>query len=254
MDFPDEERVVYERNPLVEVVCQLRFPRALEIDQSIPAAFQRGVSENFPLTETRETAKFSVGVGAENKPPTHQTIYDFTTKDRDYTLSLCSDFIALKTSNYSCWGDFFALLEIGMQSLRSNYTIHFYSRLGVRYINLIDRDDLGLGNSSWESLIRPSALGLLGDPDVPHGSIAEQGAITVIKLKRGQVAIRNGINFDGETDNKRIVIDSDFFCEEQIERDEDACKLLAEYNHCARNAFRWFIRPPLHEALGPKEN
>lgn len=251
MNFPDVDRVIYERNPLAEVVCQLRFPRSFEIDKSVPADFQKGVSEKFPLIEARETTTFSVGVAADDAAPVRRTIYDFATKDRDYTLSLCSNFIALRAANYRCWEEFYSLLEIGTKTLRSTYAIPFYSRLGIRYVNLINREELGLADTPWVELIRPSALGLLGDHDVPHGSIAEQGAMTVIKLETGRVAIRNGINFDDRTGNKNFVIDSDFFCEDQIEGDEDACKLLSRYNGYARNAFRWFIEEPLHGALGP---
>jgi hypothetical protein len=40
MEFPEAERVIYSRNPLAEVACQLRFPRILALDERIPADFQ----------------------------------------------------------------------------------------------------------------------------------------------------------------------------------------------------------------------
>ena len=36
--FPDTPRVVYNKNPLFEVLCQLRFPHILRIETEIPAA------------------------------------------------------------------------------------------------------------------------------------------------------------------------------------------------------------------------
>jgi len=41
MKFPEVERVIYQKNPLVEVVCQCMFPRILAIDEGIPATFQQ---------------------------------------------------------------------------------------------------------------------------------------------------------------------------------------------------------------------
>lgn len=43
MLFPPTQRVIYHKNPLVEVVCQLRFPTILKIDAEIPVAFQEAV-------------------------------------------------------------------------------------------------------------------------------------------------------------------------------------------------------------------
>ena len=32
MELPESERVIYEHNPLIEVVCQLRYPPILKIN------------------------------------------------------------------------------------------------------------------------------------------------------------------------------------------------------------------------------
>ena len=48
MPFPEVERVIYARNPLDQVVCQLRFPPILKIDAEIPAGFQDRVREDYP--------------------------------------------------------------------------------------------------------------------------------------------------------------------------------------------------------------
>ena len=43
MPFKDTERVIYNKNPLIEVVCQLRFPRILTISETQPTSFQEKV-------------------------------------------------------------------------------------------------------------------------------------------------------------------------------------------------------------------
>ena len=48
MLFPPTQRVIYHENPLVEVVCQFRFPTILKIDAEIPVAFQEAVRSTFP--------------------------------------------------------------------------------------------------------------------------------------------------------------------------------------------------------------
>jgi len=49
MPFPDSKRAFYGKNPLEEVVCQLRFPPILRIEVETPAVFQDKVRQVFPL-------------------------------------------------------------------------------------------------------------------------------------------------------------------------------------------------------------
>ena len=49
MPFPDYGRVIYQRNPLIEVICQVRFPPVLRIDVEPPAAFQEAIRDEFEV-------------------------------------------------------------------------------------------------------------------------------------------------------------------------------------------------------------
>ena len=43
-----EPRCIYDKNPLAEVICQLRFPEILSIQTDIPAKFQDAIRKDFP--------------------------------------------------------------------------------------------------------------------------------------------------------------------------------------------------------------
>jgi len=47
--IPESPRVIYASNPLVDVICQVRFPRILRIDSELPVAFQEAIRDQFPL-------------------------------------------------------------------------------------------------------------------------------------------------------------------------------------------------------------
>ncbi|WJI52911.1 TIGR04255 family protein [Mesorhizobium sp. C089B] len=49
--FPNSERVIYARSPLVQVICQIRFPKILRIEASPPADFQDQVRDLYPIVE-----------------------------------------------------------------------------------------------------------------------------------------------------------------------------------------------------------
>ena len=48
MLFAPYERYQYARAPLVEVICQLRFPTILSIGAKEPAEFQEAIRKDFP--------------------------------------------------------------------------------------------------------------------------------------------------------------------------------------------------------------
>ena len=54
MLFSDYQRYQYARSPLVEVICQLRFPAILAINTKEPAEFQEAVRRSFPRYAVRQ--------------------------------------------------------------------------------------------------------------------------------------------------------------------------------------------------------
>ncbi|KRS11213.1 hypothetical protein XM53_16610 [Roseovarius atlanticus] len=140
-----------------------------------------------------------------------------------------------------------------MKALLSNYEVVHFKRIGLRYVNIIDRDELGLKDETWSNLLRTRALGLLADQDIPINDVTEQATTTVIKLNEGKVAVRTGLSFVNNEEKPQFIVDSDFFFEEQVEGAEDAIRILGSYNRAAGNVFRWFITDRLHNHLEPTD-
>ncbi len=254
MEFPHRPRAVYGRNPLVEVVCQLRFPRLLLLDREVPSEFQSTIGKEFPIVDSREEVKLSLSEGAiSSTPMSRRQIYDFSTSDKNFTVSLCSDFLAVKTNNYNRWEDFHSVLKRALHALTSSYDILYFTRIGLRYVNIIDKSMIGLGDAKWSDLLRTPALGLLADDDIPLGDVGEQSSTTLIRLNEGKVTVRTGLNFPNPEGPPRFVVDSDFFFEDQVEGVEHAIDILGSYNRAAGNAFRWLITDRLHEHLEPND-
>src|SRR5258708_12324597 len=53
MLFPESERVIYDKNPLQQVICQLRFPPILRINTEVPVAFQERVKQDYPFYQEK---------------------------------------------------------------------------------------------------------------------------------------------------------------------------------------------------------
>jgi uncharacterized protein (TIGR04255 family) len=258
MAFPDSQRVIYEINPLEEVICQLRFPPILRIDSEAPAAFQERVRQNYPLLREKK------GLASLGLPPEIAKMlpaelpfravnggYEFLSEDEANTLSLTRDFLALSTRRYLRWERFSHDLQMPFQTLMEEYAPTFFSRTGLRYRNVIRRSALNLDNADWSALLRPYVAGELASLDVA-GQIDEAASQIVIRLddELGKVRLQHGL-VKAETGEICYIIDSDFFTERKTEI-RDVFRVLDEFNRWAAKLFRWCITDTLHNAMRPQ--
>lgn len=255
MDFPAVERVLYDKNPLAEVVCQFRFPRLLALDEGIPAEFQRLIGSAYPFVETQEVAQLSFGIGVAPAAPITRTSYSFITEDRLYKVNLSSEAITMSTERYVSWGEFFPHIRQGLEALLNAYPVPMFTRVGLRYVDVISRRALGLADVRWSDLVRQSALGLLAEHEVPIDDVLELNAATALKLEpSGKVVVRTGFGTTEQTGDEQVfVVDADFFEEGSIKGLTDAVEICTRFNATAGRAFRWFLSPQLHAALGPRK-
>ena len=93
MLFSDHPRTHYRSAPAHEVICQLRFPTILTINNVEPADFQESIREAFPQYIRREEAAPPkvTGLGGPNprveqQPPV--TNYTFLSADGRWKLNL----------------------------------------------------------------------------------------------------------------------------------------------------------------------
>jgi len=106
MRFPDYERVIYERNPLNEVLCQLRFPSILKVTGELPVDFQEMIRSDYPnlvinrpinLPLPSPTLEITNVLDSLTQMLASETIYSFTSEDSQWQVSLSKDFIGLST-------------------------------------------------------------------------------------------------------------------------------------------------------------
>jgi len=187
MLFSDRPRSVYDHAPAHEVICQLRFPAILSINNTEPADFQEAIREDFPqYAKRQETAPPQItGLGGPNpqvrqQPPV--TNYNFLSANGLWKLNLTQGFIALSTLCYIGWEEFAHLLDKPLASFISLYKPAYFERVGLRYVNVISRQRLGLEGTPWEELIAPAYLGALREPDVREEDVMVCSSELTVKL------------------------------------------------------------------------
>lgn len=187
MLFSNHPRTAYGKAPVHEVICQLRFPVILSINNAEPAAFQEAIRTAFPQYMKRQDAAAPqiTGLGGPNpqirqQPPVAN--YNFISADNLWKLNVTQDFIALSTLHYAGWTEFAHQLDKPLAEFIRIYRPAYFERVGLRYVNLISRKKLGVEGTGWSDLIAPAYAGPLCEPDVREENLLNCGTELHLKL------------------------------------------------------------------------
>ena len=261
MPFPSSPRVLYEKNPLDRVICQLRFPAILKIDAELPAQFQERIREEFPnFTEGSELRIQLPSEIRDRIPPEilGQMVgsstgknYEFSSQEGEWKVNLTRSHIALDCRRYTRWEKFKEKLMIPFAALTNVYSPRFMTRIGLRYIDIIKRSNLGLEGVAWRELLQPYVAGLLSSSDIEDEvkgfenvwDLALPDGISRARIIARLVSAKEG----GEL---CFMLDSDFSVSGQTSI-EEATNKLDFFNVQASRLIQWAITGRLKEAMRP---
>jgi len=259
MPFPEVRRVIYGKNPLNKVVCQLRFPTILKIDAEIPVQFQERMRQDFPhFSETTRWKTIPQEIAAQVPPEvltqalqtTSLKNYEFVSVDGNWIVNLTRTFVAISTKEYDRWEDFKTRLQLPIEALVDAYAPTFLTRIGLRYIDVIRRSSLGLDGVDWSELLEPHVTGILGLADFNREVEGFESTYT-IRLADGSSVVRMVMKLAEEENEQCFVIDSDFFSSQKTPIDA-AMTLLDFLNVRGSRLIQWVVSERLHEAMEPQ--
>lgn len=247
-------RVIYRRNPLAQVICQLRFPAILKIGTPAGvedvARFQDRVRDLYPLVREQKV-QVAPGVSIEllqSMGLIAHAIPEFVSEDGRRKVVLGRDSLALLTLSYERWEGFRDDAAAVIHAFNEAFRPAFYTRVGLRYQNQIVRSRLTVGDAPWSSLVAPHIAGFLasgGDAGRVERSAGEcllrLSDADRVQLRFGTVAMEQEQGF---------VIDNDFYVEEKVGVD-DAARVLERLHQHSGPVFRGCITDTLHHAMEP---
>lgn len=263
MLFPEVKRVIYKKSPLDRVICQLRFPPILRIGAEPPVEFQDRVRKEFPYYSEKNELTMGIPSRVREQIP-HELLgeilrtadtknHEFSSEDGQWKINLTHTFIALSTDRYEVWEDFKHKLDIPLKTLINVYSPAHFSRIGLRYREVIQRSILGLNDVSWTDLLKPQILGFLADSEIGQ-SVQNLESIYEISLPDGESAVRMSTQLTRDRNSGEVcyVIDSDFFNRRKT-LTSDVRGRLDDFNKHASKLFRWCITERLHKSMEPQE-
>ncbi|MFZ5905009.1 MAG: TIGR04255 family protein [Chloroflexota bacterium] len=260
MPFPERKRIIYKKNPLERVICQLRFPPILKIETEIPSAFQDKIRKDFPnfLEKSEMQVELPIGIPGQSTEVPGKIVQsvsknmEFSSEDDSWKINLTRSFIALSALRYLRWESFKEKLSVPLEAFLGVYSPENYSRLGLRYIDIIKRSDLGLDGVGWDELLQPYILGILSTKEV-GARVEGYESKNEIKLEDGTSSVRIVTKLI-ESDSGEIcfLIDSDFFTTQKIAI-HDAIAKLDYFNTRGSRLIQWCITDRLHTAMEPAQ-
>ncbi|MGT2504068.1 TIGR04255 family protein [Bradyrhizobium guangxiense] len=128
-----------------------------------------------------------------------------------------------------------------------------FSRIGLRYRDVISRSRLELRNVPWTELLRPHLLGALAMSGLgPDELIGSRNSFALRLGENVKVQVNHGlVASEGDFD---YLIDSDFFVDHPTKATIDAAAgALESFRPSTNNLFQWCITKRLFDAMGPKD-
>lgn len=175
--------------PLVRVVAQVRFPLVASVDKrDFIAPFQEAIRSAYPVLRPEESRSVVLGPNGVLVGTQTSLMWRFHDTDTAWRVTLAPDFLALETTRYTNRDDFLNRFRHMLESLVAHVDPAVIDRLGVRYIDRVQGENL----SDLPLLVRPEICGIMSTPLKAHMHHALSEAGFDLPDGTGQVVARWG--------------------------------------------------------------
>lgn len=215
------KRVKFKKSPLREVVYQINFPPILAIEANVPSDFQDAVRDKFIdyNEQIEQENQILINPSIPQNNPVFSSkpirkIHIFTSDDGFWKLSLAKNMLSLSTLRYDVWEDMVECFKRPLEALIKVYKPSFCNRVALRYIDVIDREIIGLSGVAWNELLNPHICGCLGYQSNDNFEVQASKVEALLQFEEGTLKLTAGIGNkrfrDGKAKGCVFILDCDY--------------------------------------------
>jgi uncharacterized protein (TIGR04255 family) len=232
------KRLRFERNTIRQAFCELRFPTLPEIANDPPRVFVKHIRHAFPHQEQGVGLKIGItDKGIEQIP---QATHRFLSIDRSWTTWLRTSSFGVETKAYVHFEDFLSRLSKVLDAAQPCLDTDFFTRVGLRYINVLPAQMGDLEGWVNDRLLGPLGTGPMASAEHCWCEVRGTTELGSYTFRYGLVGI--------EEEGQRYVLDADFAAE-SVEW-TDTIEYLHHFNELNYYLYWWAIGPRTKEYLG----
>lgn len=236
LQLPTPARVRYARNTIRQVVCEIRFPTLLELETETPVQIQKALRKEYPGYSKELSVQFS-----PTNEPQSISRHMFTSRDNRWRFALRASAFSLETTSYDRFEELAGRIDTILSRVAPHLDTDFFTRVGLRYINILPTNSPDCTGWVNPSLLAPIATGAWGEPSHFFQEIRGLTATAHYSFRHG-LAQQDGSDVHG------YMLDSDVYSE-ATELSETMSR-LADFHKANYSIFSWSLGPLAKEYLG----
>lgn len=192
----------FKRSIAKTIVCELRFPTVLEFgDVRLPSPLVKALRKDYPIAERAS----EMTLGGTGTPESAGFVHVLRSMKGGWAISFKQSAISLEASSYGGYAQLKRRLEQLIHAVGPAIDTDFFTRVGLRFINLVDCK----GQDPREGWINPDLLQSLASGYFQR--VAEFGGrIASTDGERG-ILLQHGLNFAEGSDIPNYVVDIDAY-------------------------------------------
>lgn len=253
-------REAFANSQLALVVAQVRFPALARFeDADARLRFQDALRREYPLfrEERRLDLLFRGGYESPQTKPGDEVLR-FSSIDRDWSLVLANDLVALECRRFSVIEEYLVHLRDVWRAVVAYFDPRYQLRASLRFVNEL-RNPKWLAYSEWRDVLNPALIGF--DPATQFGGVVSHtisefvlqiNAEENLVMRRGFLRGTTIPPIDEKqrgNDGPFYLIDIEYASGRNGDFELDPSPRLATYNLAIHDVFRWSIERPDNDVL-----
>jgi uncharacterized protein (TIGR04255 family) len=238
--FPSVPEIKLKNAPVREVICQVKFPTILKINQDVPTDFQDLIRGRFP--EFSQEQGWKINLPDEKQPPGSflefgSRTFRFRSINSEAGATLSVNFFAVTSTQYKHWHEFIKDFQLVQRAFEEIYHPEIATRIGLRFINQFTLKNTASKSISELLSYFKSQLTCLLKTDAWE---SPDSMTTQLGLVQGTEKLVLRTSYTQAENEPMITLDFDAFEEKPIKFDELLPKLV-HFHEWIYAAFRWSV-------------